>query len=483
MESIDRKKVGSLILSILVAALATFLLLSFLSASPAVAIGPAQAGSVPCLDTSDTLEELVSCIHGYMPHRYSVDNRDGFDVPDENEMDEWRQVVEQMMEGKCDIINLSGYDWGDDFTVTTFTDTQNSNTYCVFMETKYDTYTTTKVITRVTHGWGTFIYNPTYLRELNISAPHAKYELDTAAETIGIFKNTRSRTFLMTGAHRHASNVDSSCQGEYKRSDAAHNTAHMFHATVAELKEYYDSQNCNFYHLQFHGMEYCCNDCDVHLSHGSDQCPKSGDKILELRDNLWVYHPSWRICVPCDGTCNLNGTKNVQGRLLNGVPGDQVCDIEATDYSGYFIHIEQCLEYRDPDDWFPAINDTSWVLPCLTVTKQADPNPVLAGAQLTYTLCVTNTGNVNLHATITGTLPDHVTPTGVLTWTPITITAPGGIWTDTVVVTVATGYTGTLINRVQVTTDEGATGTARATVCSNFCRIYLPVVLRNKTIP
>ena len=106
-----------------------------------------------------------------------------------------------------------------------------------------------------------------------------------------------------------------------------------------------------------------------------------------------------------------------------------------------------------------------------------------AGARLTYTLHVTNTGNVNLHATITDTLPDHVTPTGVLTWTPITITAPGGIWTDTVVVTVATGYTGTLINRVQVTTDEGATGTARATVCSNFCRIYLPVVLRNKTIP
>jgi uncharacterized repeat protein (TIGR01451 family) len=70
-------------------------------------------------------------------------------------------------------------------------------------------------------------------------------------------------------------------------------------------------------------------------------------------------------------------------------------------------------------------------IPGLTVTKQAHPDPVQPGAQLTYTLRVANTGNVTLTATITDILPDHVTPAGVITWTP-TITAPGGVWMETV---------------------------------------------------
>ncbi len=359
MKSIGYKKTWSLILPILAATLASFLVLSLSSAPPAAAISPAPAGSVACLNTSSTLEDLVDCIYDYMPHRYSVDGRDGFDVPTTVEMNQWREVVAQMMDGECDTISLGEYGWGSDFTVTTFTDTQNSNSYCVFMETSYDTYTSTD---RVTHGWGTFIYHPTYLQELNISAPHAKYETGTAIEAIGVFKNTRSRTFLMTGDHRYASDVDSSCQSSYKRSDAAHNTNHMFHATIEELVEYYDSHNCNFYHLQFHGMSSCCGDsgCDVYLSHGSSQSPKTRDKILELRDNLLDHHPGWRIGVPGDGTCNLNGTKNVQGRLINGVANEQVCGTPATSYSDHFIHIEQCAAYREASDWFPAINDTTW---------------------------------------------------------------------------------------------------------------------------
>ena len=96
-------------------------------------------------------------------------------------------------------------------------------------------------------------------------------------------------------------------------------------------------------------------------------------------------------------------------------------------------------------------------IPGLTVTKQAHPDPVQAGAQLTYTLRVANTGNVTLTATITDLLPAHVTPTGVITWTPV-ITAPGGVWMETVGVTVEVGYEGPLTNVVRVATEEGATG-------------------------
>jgi uncharacterized repeat protein (TIGR01451 family) len=127
------------------------------------------------------------------------------------------------------------------------------------------------------------------------------------------------------------------------------------------------------------------------------------------------------------------------------------------------------------------------VTPELAITKQATPDPVQAGAQLTYTIYVTNTGNVTLNATVTDTLPIHITPGktssdtlilpgGTLTWTP-TIPAPGGIWKQTVVVTVEAGYAGLLTNVVQVLAKEGAKGKATSTVCSRCC-VYLPLLLR-----
>jgi len=65
--------------------------------------------------------------------------------------------------------------------------------------------------------------------------------------------------------------------------------------------------------------------------------------------------------------------------------------------------------------------------PHLESSQQVVPSPVQMGGLLTYALHVTNTGSVDLHAIITDTLPAHVTPTGILTWTG-TITTPGGVW-------------------------------------------------------
>jgi uncharacterized repeat protein (TIGR01451 family) len=93
----------------------------------------------------------------------------------------------------------------------------------------------------------------------------------------------------------------------------------------------------------------------------------------------------------------------------------------------------------------------------LSVTKHADPFLVEPGKQLTYTLRVTNTGILTLAATITDTLPAHVAPSGTRTWTA-TIPTPAGVWTETVVVTVNLDHSGPLVNVVQVTTEEGATG-------------------------
>jgi uncharacterized repeat protein (TIGR01451 family) len=101
--------------------------------------------------------------------------------------------------------------------------------------------------------------------------------------------------------------------------------------------------------------------------------------------------------------------------------------------------------------------------PPLAVAKTATPDPVATGGQLTYTLRLTNTGAVSLTATVTDILPSHVSPTGVLTWTPPMI-LPGDTWTETVIVTCEMGYVGPLTNVVQAASEEGAAGAYTDTV-------------------
>jgi uncharacterized repeat protein (TIGR01451 family) len=97
------------------------------------------------------------------------------------------------------------------------------------------------------------------------------------------------------------------------------------------------------------------------------------------------------------------------------------------------------------------------LLAALQVFKVADPDPVQAGAPVTYTLYVTNTSDVTLTAVVTDILPAGVSPGSTLTWTP-TITGPGGVWMEQVVVTLSQGLTEPLINVVQARGPGGASG-------------------------
>jgi hypothetical protein len=78
---------------------------------------------------------------------------------------------------------------------------------------------------------------------------------------------------------------------------------------------------------------------------------------------------------------------------------------------------------------------------------------------------------VDWHAAITDTLPAHVTPTGLRTWMSV-IPAPGGVWSQAVIVTVEVGHSGTLTNWLQVTTAEGAVGMTNVTVNAYGYRAY-----------
>jgi fibronectin-binding autotransporter adhesin len=178
----------------------------------------------------------------------------------------------------------------------------------------------------------------------------------------------------------------------------------------------------------------------------------------------------------------ITGTHNYGGAPLFNADGYHLMDGSAAIDKGVDAGVTTDIdgETRPSGTGYDLGADEFLAAPALSVAKKASSDPVQAGEQLTYTISVTNTGNVDLHATVTDTLPDHVTPTGARTWTP-TITAPDGVWTEQIVVTVTMGYSGTLTNAVQVTTDEGATDVYTHTCTSQpgLNRLYLPIILKN----
>jgi uncharacterized repeat protein (TIGR01451 family) len=101
----------------------------------------------------------------------------------------------------------------------------------------------------------------------------------------------------------------------------------------------------------------------------------------------------------------------------------------------------------------------------LEVSSAAAPDPVWAGSTLTYTLAVTNAGNVLLHATIETALPEQVTPTVPVAWAPLVL-EPGDAWTEIVPVEVAPHYGGVLTNVLSVETVEKVSGAYTTTVLS-----------------
>jgi len=112
-------------------------------------------------------------------------------------------------------------------------------------------------------------------------------------------------------------------------------------------------------------------------------------------------------------------------------------------------------------DEFPA---------ALQISKDVDCDLVKAGTHLTFTLHVTNTGCISLTAIVTDFLPSHVSPTGLITWVPV-VTAPDGVWTQTVSVTVQADYSGPLTNTLLVSAAEGPTA---AVTCAAIAEV--PVV-------
>jgi hypothetical protein len=308
-------------------------------------VGSANA-DLTC-SSSMTLDTLVTCIRDHMPKAES----NGYVAPTPSQRADWRIVVNQMLQGSCDFavpVSLNGI-----VQVRTFTDTGNGRSYCLLMEVRDqngDGF--------VDHGFGTFLVYSNATRQLSHQAVHPIFDSNTEIQAVSVFKDTDSRSFLMAGAHRNATPAAtaSACLPGHRASDPSHNVNTMVQATNEELLAYYGA--ASWFAIQWHGMAATrCPTTDVHLSHGVDVTPD--DKIAVLRDKLLLHHqnPKWRVSLPEPGSCDLNATDNMEGRLLNGVAPERVCCTPASGITQKFIHIEQHMEFRTPSDWIAPITD------------------------------------------------------------------------------------------------------------------------------
>ena len=111
----------------------------------------------------------------------------------------------------------------------------------------------------------------------------------------------------------------------------------------------------------------------------------------------------------------------------------------------------------------------------LSVIKEARTRPVWPGETLIYDIQITNFGSITFTANITDSLPENVTPTGIITWVSQML-PPGEAWEGQVIVSVNEDYWGVLLNTVDVTTEEGEIGAGSLSITSQ--PVYMPLALR-----
>jgi hypothetical protein len=218
-------------------------------------------------------------------------------------------------------------------------------------------------------GLGTYLVDPSYVRNVIVEVPHPLWDTNTPEEGSDVFQGLGARALFIAGTHRCANpDTPSGCSGTstscntgsipVRISDAPHFTGNfMYAAHSAGLQMVPQPISLNL-----HGNS--SEPVEVTLSDGTRIPGSDTAMVHRLRNALAARAVTVGSCNwPDDALTAQNpcGTTNVQGRLSNGSP--ESCSTSATTASGLFLHIEQHLNIRnDPTLLIEALQE---VLPIL----------------------------------------------------------------------------------------------------------------------
>ena len=124
---------------------------------------------------------------------------------------------------------------------------------------------------------------------------------------------------------------------------------------------------------------------------------------------------------------------------------------------GYAGPLEYALFANTLEGVSQALNQTAnAVLPnaAVTILQTREPERVLLGKPVRVRIEIKNMGNRLLTLTITDTLPTQTEPTGILTWTNVSIPSTGS-WIQTITLTPTSAAEKEMINRIDVSDDLG----------------------------
>jgi hypothetical protein len=211
---------------------------------------------------------------------------------------------------------------------------------------------------------------------VHIQGPHPFADALTQEQTTAIFYGLAARSLLIAGAHRKANqNGENPClPGKgYGRTDATHTNTWGFHQAFLGLNDFITELGCprdSCAVIQFHGKaDSSCAPAKIFLSIGSADGEDYSDTMTQpyfrIKQEIIKRFSmvSGDVRDPGDDElCDLAATKNVQGRIINGVNEDDVCGPNANVVSGVFVHIEQNrIPFRldsSYDTWVTVINNS-----------------------------------------------------------------------------------------------------------------------------
>ncbi|MFQ5768906.1 MAG: LamG-like jellyroll fold domain-containing protein [bacterium] len=280
--------------------------------------------------------------------------------PNASAISTWRTVIQNILSGDYSAAHTAAA--AITYQVTEYTDTTTTPniTYYILERTTAAT----------TNYWGTFIYNPSPLRQkLFIQCPHPLHDTNTGYEGLHIFRYCGARAYYTSGTHRCNSTVYSTCDGtttvcsgsseSYRDSDQAHVTQGMLHITTEEL----ESAITDMVAIQPHGFSKGEGDPDLILSNGTTQTPDP-DYLVSLKNNLTIRDSSLTFKIGhIDEWTRLLGTTNMQGRYINGIASP--CNTSASSTTGRFLHVEQAYsKLRDNlTSWNKVVNAVAMTIP------------------------------------------------------------------------------------------------------------------------
>ncbi|KAG5643861.1 hypothetical protein DXG03_009545 [Asterophora parasitica] len=346
---------------------------SFLS--PGIRLPPSH-----CLSQYDTLERAIACLDLYtVPKDTYNTSTYATSQPTFAERIAWRDTITALSAGGRDSTGACvTFRFAlpvllkDIYTISAFTDIPSNTSYCILHELHAFGTNPHHAHGQYLKGWGTLVV-PSSLeavkRHLHISAPHPAYDLGTPIQAAALFQSTGAKSLLVAGRSRLAYTAPTGCvetgtRGEtYYATDPAHNKLEPFYDAslaiyTAQLSHPHGCPETHCAFIQLHGKSAStCPTDHIFLSAGLGKGSSSLEwyaspsprPVKRLQAALRTTFPHWNVSLPFDRlSCALTATKNVVGRLLNGVPDSDVCatPARAEGVEGYFIHAEQAAAAR-----------------------------------------------------------------------------------------------------------------------------------------